>query len=118
PVRRAGVFADEPALPGFKPFQTPTVAIIVKGDQTKADQTLASIAAQTYREIKVLHAGDDAAVTARLQQATEDVVGLMQAGEVFADAEALTWRVLIPLLKGAALQMNFMWRRPSEYSGD
>ena len=119
PVVRTGAFAGDAALAGHKPFQLPSVAIFVAGtDAAKVEITRAAIAAQTYRDVKIIPVANTDAASAALPQRTEDVVGLMQAGEVFPKDDALAWRVLIPLLKGEAPQMNFMWRKPSQYTGE
>lgn len=119
PVIRTGAFAGDGALAEHKAFQLPSVAILINGnDAAKIEVTRAAIAAQTYPDVQVVAVPDAGAVSAALQQRTEDVVGLMQAGDVFPKDDALAWRVLIPLLKGETPPASFMWRTPRQYTGE
>jgi hypothetical protein len=117
PVRRTGPFADDPALPDHLPFQTPTVSIVITDAAAKArtEATLSSLDAQTFRDFDIhLVAGTPGA--GGLPDAQGDIIGFMPAGAVFVNEDALTWRVLLPLLKGQTTAPGYMWRQPSIYT--
>jgi FkbM family methyltransferase len=117
PVRRTGPFADESALPEHIPFQTPTVSIVITdaADKARAEATLASLDTQTFQDADVQLAAGTLG-RGPLPEMTGDVIGLIPAGTILPNDDALTWQVLIPLLKGETPSLSFMWRKPSTYT--
>jgi len=119
PVRRTGPLANEAPLPEHAPFQTPTVSIVITGaaDKAAADATRASLDAQTFRDMDI-QCVESTLGKGQMPEMTGDIIGLIPAGTQFPNEDALTWHVLIPLLKGEMPSLSFMWRRPSSYTAE
>jgi len=119
PVRRSGPLAGDAALPSHVPFKTPSVAIFMTGaeDKPKADATLASISTQSFQDLNVIPV-EGALIKQPISAVSADIVGHMPAGVTFPNEDALTWRVLMPVLKGQTPPLSFMWTRPSHYTAE